>query len=225
MLFKTTFLVSLAAVVVAQSPAWGQCGGQGWSGSTTCVSGYTCTYSNPYYSQCIPGSGSPGTTTPAPTLTRTTTTTRPGTTSPAPTTTASGPAGTGYQIRAVQAPVYHFYLQSNGGVPQLGPESSAARFSIGGTISLNQANGSKLYLNVDMNASTSYKPLSFATTATTTNWGLEGDTIITTNPRQLNFIACSTSNANYYDLFLQTANATPTGRSCTLQTIHLPCLC
>lgn len=30
MLFKTTFLVSLAAVVVAQSPAWGQCGGQGW---------------------------------------------------------------------------------------------------------------------------------------------------------------------------------------------------
>ncbi|PPQ98603.1 hypothetical protein CVT24_003936 [Panaeolus cyanescens] len=224
MLLKISLLVSLVSAVVAQSPAWGQCGGQGWSGSTTCVSGYTCTYSNPYYSQCLPGSAPPGSTssTPAPTST---TTTRGTTTTPATTTTASGPAGTGYQIRAVQAPVYHFYLQSNGGVPQLGPEASAARFSIGGTISLNQANGSKLYLNVDMSASTSYKPLSFAATATTTNWGLEGDTIITTNPRQLNFIACSTSNANFYDLFLQTGNDSPSGRSCSLQTIHLPCLC
>ena len=31
-------------------------GGTGWTGATTCVSGYTCTYSNPYYSQCLPGS-------------------------------------------------------------------------------------------------------------------------------------------------------------------------
>jgi cellulose 1,4-beta-cellobiosidase len=29
----------------------------GWGGPTTCVSGYTCTYSNPYYSQCLPGTG------------------------------------------------------------------------------------------------------------------------------------------------------------------------
>ncbi|KAH8805958.1 glycoside hydrolase family 3 protein [Xylogone sp. PMI_703] len=35
------------------SPLWGQCGGQGWTGPTTCASG-TCTYSNPYYSQCLP---------------------------------------------------------------------------------------------------------------------------------------------------------------------------
>lgn len=28
-----------------------------WTGSTSCVSGYTCTYSNAYYSQCLPGSG------------------------------------------------------------------------------------------------------------------------------------------------------------------------
>ncbi|KAF7432982.1 hypothetical protein PC9H_004926 [Pleurotus ostreatus] len=34
--------------------AWGQCGGQGWTGPTACVSGYTCTVSNPYYSQCLP---------------------------------------------------------------------------------------------------------------------------------------------------------------------------
>jgi len=32
---------------------WGQCGGIGYSGSTTCASPYTCTYVNAYYSQCL----------------------------------------------------------------------------------------------------------------------------------------------------------------------------
>ena len=32
---------------------WGQCGGLNWIGPTTCASGYTCTYSNDYYSQCL----------------------------------------------------------------------------------------------------------------------------------------------------------------------------
>lgn len=32
---------------------WGQCGGLGWTGATTCADGYTCTYSNDYYSQCL----------------------------------------------------------------------------------------------------------------------------------------------------------------------------
>lgn len=32
---------------------WGQCGGQGWTGPTTCASGSTCTVVNPYYSQCL----------------------------------------------------------------------------------------------------------------------------------------------------------------------------
>ncbi|GAM40517.1 endo-1,4-beta-xylanase Xyl11B [Talaromyces pinophilus] len=31
---------------------WGQCGGIGWTGPTTCVSPYTCKYFNAYYSQC-----------------------------------------------------------------------------------------------------------------------------------------------------------------------------
>ncbi|KAK7408786.1 Endoglucanase gh5-1 [Neonectria punicea] len=47
---------------LAQSSAWAQCGGQDWKGSTTCVSGYTCTYSNVYYSQCLPSSNLPSTT-------------------------------------------------------------------------------------------------------------------------------------------------------------------
>lgn len=33
---------------------WAQCGGQGYTGPTTCASGSVCTYSNEYYSQCIP---------------------------------------------------------------------------------------------------------------------------------------------------------------------------
>ncbi|KAI1326556.1 glycoside hydrolase family 74 protein [Xylariaceae sp. FL0255] len=33
--------------------AYGQCGGAGYTGPTTCVSGYTCTEQNEYYSQCV----------------------------------------------------------------------------------------------------------------------------------------------------------------------------
>ena len=32
---------------------WGQCGGIGYTGPTTCVSPYKCTVGNPYYSQCL----------------------------------------------------------------------------------------------------------------------------------------------------------------------------
>ncbi|RSL58255.1 Endoglucanase gh5-1 [Fusarium duplospermum] len=53
---------SLTGLALAQSGAWQQCGGQNWSGSTTCISGYTCTTINPYYSQCVPGSNPPSTT-------------------------------------------------------------------------------------------------------------------------------------------------------------------
>ncbi|KAK2046224.1 cellulase [Colletotrichum somersetense] len=77
------YLLSLAALVgaaSAQAGAWAQCGGQGWSGATTCVSGYTCTASNEWYSQCIPGSSPPpaGTTL----VTRTTSTVKPTSTPP-----------------------------------------------------------------------------------------------------------------------------------------------
>ncbi|EPS37970.1 hypothetical protein H072_8328 [Dactylellina haptotyla CBS 200.50] len=53
------FLIASGAVgaALAQQTAWGQCGGIGWTGPTTCVSAYTCVSQNPYYSQCIPGNG------------------------------------------------------------------------------------------------------------------------------------------------------------------------
>ncbi|KAL6874339.1 4-O-methyl-glucuronoyl methylesterase [Trichoderma longibrachiatum] len=49
-------LLLLAIPIQAQSPVWGQCGGIGWSGPTTCVGGATCVSYSPYYSQCIPSS-------------------------------------------------------------------------------------------------------------------------------------------------------------------------
>jgi xyloglucan-specific exo-beta-1,4-glucanase len=36
------------------APVYGQCGGTNWSGPTVCATGSTCTYSNDFYSQCIP---------------------------------------------------------------------------------------------------------------------------------------------------------------------------
>ena len=47
-----------------------------FTGSTSCVSGYTCQYSNDWYSQCVPGTGGGGgsPTTTAKTTARTTTT-------------------------------------------------------------------------------------------------------------------------------------------------------
>lgn len=34
-------------------PKYSQCGGQGWTGSGTCVSGSTCVETNQWYSQCL----------------------------------------------------------------------------------------------------------------------------------------------------------------------------
>lgn len=57
-------IAAVSSLALAQQPAWGQCGGIGWTGQTTCVAGYTCVYSNDWYSQCVPGdSGGGGATT------------------------------------------------------------------------------------------------------------------------------------------------------------------
>ncbi|KAL2130286.1 hypothetical protein VTI74DRAFT_6658 [Chaetomium olivicolor] len=37
----------------ATAPRYAQCGGQGYTGPTVCESPYKCTYSNPWYSQCL----------------------------------------------------------------------------------------------------------------------------------------------------------------------------
>ncbi|KAI0091087.1 glycoside hydrolase superfamily [Irpex rosettiformis] len=52
-------LAVLLPVVSAQSQVWGQCGGIGWTGATTCVAGSSCVEQNSYYSQCLPGAAAP----------------------------------------------------------------------------------------------------------------------------------------------------------------------
>jgi cellulose 1,4-beta-cellobiosidase len=54
---KTTSTSSVASSTTSASGAtqthYGQCGGTGYTGPTVCASPYKCTYSNPYYSQCL----------------------------------------------------------------------------------------------------------------------------------------------------------------------------
>ncbi|CAK4501658.1 unnamed protein product [Aphanomyces euteiches] len=52
-------IAALVANAQAQVAVWGQCGGIGYSGSTTCAAGAVCNKQNDYYSQCIPGSNVP----------------------------------------------------------------------------------------------------------------------------------------------------------------------
>ncbi|KIK67154.1 glycoside hydrolase family 27 protein [Collybiopsis luxurians FD-317 M1] len=42
------------------APNYGQCGGVGWTGPTTCEPGWACVVSNSFYSQCIEGSAPSG---------------------------------------------------------------------------------------------------------------------------------------------------------------------
>ncbi|KAL5326442.1 hypothetical protein ACEPPN_004127 [Leptodophora sp. 'Broadleaf-Isolate-01'] len=52
----TTTSTAKPATTTASGPfaqRYGQCGGSGWTGPTVCASPYTCTYSNPSYSQCL----------------------------------------------------------------------------------------------------------------------------------------------------------------------------
>jgi endo-1,4-beta-xylanase len=101
------FLLAVGpAAVFAQSPLWGQCGGQGWTGPTTCASGSVCQKGNDWYSQCVPGSGSPapGTST--------------GGSSPAPTGGGSSGSGLHNKFKAKGKLYYgteidHYHLSNN----------------------------------------------------------------------------------------------------------------
>ncbi|KAI5809121.1 GTP-binding protein TrmE N-terminus-domain-containing protein [Peziza echinospora] len=224
-LFLAGLIAAVTTGAAAQNGAWQQCGGIGFSGVTTCISGYTCNVVNPYYHQCLPGTAAATTTssksttslwqptdpTPYPTVTSTSTSKSSSTkTSTAPVSTA-----TGQLIRGVTTPVYHLYLQpskSDSKVVVLGPEASAAQFLISGSIK-NVKTGD--YLNIDLTSTKSYKPLSFGSTSNFSGWGLEGDTIITTQAsslgRQLNFIACAGTGGDDSALvFVELFYANPT---------------
>lgn len=54
---RYSFVLSalMASATAAESAAYAQCGGNGWTGAVTCVSGYHCQYQNDWYFQCVPG--------------------------------------------------------------------------------------------------------------------------------------------------------------------------
>ncbi|KAJ3534798.1 hypothetical protein NMY22_g6760 [Coprinellus aureogranulatus] len=82
----TSAVVLTCASRVLAVPPYGQCGGQGYTGSTQCDSGTVCVKLNDWYSQCQPGA--------APTSTPTSTTTVVVPPIPSTTTTTSTPTGT-----------------------------------------------------------------------------------------------------------------------------------
>ncbi|KAG5654138.1 Beta-glucosidase cel3A [Sphagnurus paluster] len=101
-MFKSTALVALISVVPAfvnaAQPLYAQCGGIGWTGDTSCVSGSVCTKLNDYYFQCLAGTT---TSTPATSSSTSKTTSTPTTSSSGSTpstTPAAGNPYTGYQI-------------------------------------------------------------------------------------------------------------------------------
>ncbi|QRV81369.1 carbohydrate-binding module family 1 protein [Ceratobasidium sp. AG-Ba] len=58
MRFTSVFSIVAAAmattVLAQQVPNWGMCGGIGWTGPTTCNTGWVCQYWNDWDSTCIP---------------------------------------------------------------------------------------------------------------------------------------------------------------------------
>jgi hypothetical protein len=53
MSITSTMTTSTTATSINIVRQWGQCGGTGWTGPTTCASPYTCHYQNAWYSQCF----------------------------------------------------------------------------------------------------------------------------------------------------------------------------
>ncbi|KAJ7802610.1 endo-1,4-beta-xylanase C precursor [Mycena olivaceomarginata] len=50
--------LAILPTAIGQAPIWGQCGGQGFTGPTTCAAGSACYYENPFFSNCFPVSDS-----------------------------------------------------------------------------------------------------------------------------------------------------------------------
>ncbi|KAJ9134115.1 4-O-methyl-glucuronoyl methylesterase [Pleurostoma richardsiae] len=199
----------LFPLVHAQSTAvpYGQCGGIGYSGPTSCGSPYTCTSYNPYYYQCYPG-GFPGTPTTSFTPSSTfifgqgtTTADQHGVTTSSATVTRtsfSGDAGTvpttllpgWYWIRAVESPYFHSYLQTlptgTPGFAVMTSYTSAGQFNIvDGQLIYNTGGISRLYMNVEDPADKTQRVLKTWFNETQNAYGsftFSGDTVTWTDP-------------------------------------------
>ncbi|KAG8709826.1 hypothetical protein FRC08_017991 [Ceratobasidium sp. 394] len=233
-ILAASFLVSSA---LAQSPLYGQCGGIGWSGATTCVSGSVCTKINDYYYQCLPGTA-PTTTTPP----RTSTTSKPisGVTSTRPSTTITGGGTVGptllpnyLWIRAVAAPNFHKYLQSykpgTATDAVLADASTAGQFAVtNGKLTQITPSGALLYAWVEPRKDSTVMKLKVSwqtSSATNGTFVFSGDALTwtvdgITRPNNAAWLACTDSvegQVLYANLGPYAYN-TPAG--CADQTIH-----
>lgn len=50
---KERFMNTYAPIMAQQVPLGGQCGGDGWVGSTQCPDGSTCVQENQFYHRCV----------------------------------------------------------------------------------------------------------------------------------------------------------------------------
>ncbi|KAJ8521495.1 hypothetical protein ONZ45_g1794 [Pleurotus djamor] len=238
MLRFTSFVVTglaLASGVVAVVPAWGQCGGIGWSGETECASGLVCSKLNDYYSQCLQGTAAPSSTV----VTSAPGSSAPGSSvpsGPSSTSTAVGGSTTlapGYSfIRAVVDPNFHKYLRAevawSASPAVLGEPSEAAQFQVTNGQLIQNANGTPLYAHVEDKTDPAAVKLavSWSTTpAATGTFIFSGDTLEWSNPavsRPQNnaWLVCPDAAGNrllFVNLGPYSYN-TPAG--CADQTIH-----
>lgn len=225
-----------AAAAFAQQSGWGQCGGTGWTGATSCVDGYACSSLNPYYYQCVPGTAT-ATSTTAGSGTTTATTTATGT---ATTTAAEGTSTLGsghYWIRAVETPNYHSYLQaaptatSTPGVGDayLLAASGAGQFNVvDGQLVYYTAgtdNSSLLYMGVENPTNKTQRTLETWFAADENDYGtfaFSGDTLTWTvddidRPNTAAWLVCGDAGQLYINTGAY-AYDTPSG--CSDETIH-----
>ncbi|KAI0466236.1 carbohydrate-binding module family 1 protein [Xylaria cf. heliscus] len=239
-----TIVYLFGGAVIAQQQAWGQCGGINWSGPFTCVSGYTCSVLNDYYSQCVPGTATTGSVSSTTRTTATGTTTRASTTLSTATITTT--AGSGaypttlqsgyYWVRAVASPNFHSYLQAAPtATPSPGPgdaylrsAQNAGQFNIiEGQLEYNPGSsaGEKLYMWVEDSTNKTQRTLQTWFETTKNPYGtfaFQGDTLTWTvadisRPNAAAWLVCG----NDGQLYINTgAYAYDTPSGCADQTIH-----
>ncbi|EUC50504.1 carbohydrate-binding module family 1 protein [Bipolaris oryzae ATCC 44560] len=234
----TTFLALLAGTTSAAVGDWQQCGGIGWSGQTTCNSGSGCVQINEYYSQCQPGAAPA----PNPEPTPTPTPSAPSNSTPSEPAASSVPGGTGpgttlqagyYWIRAVAAPNFHKYIQTNPlystGPALLGDHTTAGQLQVvsGQLVQLVSAPGAPvklLYANVSPERVINNMSLAVTFSETkntygTFAWGgddLQWSSTDVTRPNKSAWYVCTGQK-----LYINLGNylyQTPSG--CADQTIH-----
>ncbi|KAH6645242.1 hypothetical protein BKA67DRAFT_106893 [Truncatella angustata] len=236
----------LATAAYAQQSAWGQCGGTGWSGSTSCVSGYACSSLNPYYYQCVPGAATSTATSTTQQTTAVTTTGGSVTTTKATTTTSdsSQPASTTtaapktlvsgyYWVRAVESPNFHSYLQAAPTTtPSPGPgdaylrsEDAAGQFNVIDGQLVYYTGGELMYMGVENPTNKSQRALETWFKTTENDYGtfaFQGDTLTWTvddisRPNTAAWLVCGDEG----QLFINTgAYAYQTPDGCADETIH-----